>query len=259
MNLYCESHGSGEALVLVPGFASGAWIWRWQVDELSKYFRVITFDPRGVARSANGGSPVSIELIADDIATILDELGIEKANVLGVSFGGFVAQQFAQKYPNRMGKLILACTSFGGPNHVAPSMEVLASFASTEGLNSSERIRKFMKPAFTDAFLLDRADIVEEICRLREENVVPESVYMQQLIAATTFNAQGNLSALEAETLVLSGDEDQVVPMQNAINLSNMIPAARLKIVKGGSHMFFIERPAEFNMIIKEFINGTPN
>jgi pimeloyl-ACP methyl ester carboxylesterase len=258
MKLHYEVHGEGKALILVPGFASGAWIWRWQTRELSKWFRVITFDPRGVAKSAfsNGDNAVSIPLIADDIAALLDDLGIDRANILGVSFGGFVAQEFALSYPSRTDKLILGCTSYGGPGHVPPAPEVLASFTATEGLNSSERICKFMRPAFTEDFLRDHGATVKEVCRLREENVVPESVYMQQLIAATTFDSKDRLSELVCETMILSGDADQVVPMQNSVNLAVAIPVAKLEIVAGGSHMFFVEQPDDFNRIVRNFIGS---
>src|SRR3982750_3934307 len=130
--IHYEVGGEGDPLLLVPGFASGAWSWNWQVEELSRDFRVITFDPRGISGSQlRNGAEISIQLIADDIESLLDHLDIQKANVLGISFGGFVAQEFALCYPQRLQKLVLASTSFGGPNHVAPSMEVLAAFAST--------------------------------------------------------------------------------------------------------------------------------
>ena len=140
MKLYYESRGAGEPLVLIPGFAAGAWTWFEQIEELAKTFRVITFDPRGVSRSPLGENPaeaISLAANASDIADLLDFLEIEKANVLGVSFGGFVAQEFALKFPERLNKLVLACTSFGGKNHVAPDLEVLAAFVAAGDLNKS--------------------------------------------------------------------------------------------------------------------------
>lgn len=257
MNLFYESHGAGEPLILIPGFASGAWSWFRQIEELSKQFRIITFDPRGIANSKiSDGAKVSLETIAGDIAALLDELNIEKANVLGASFGGFAAQEFALAFPERMNKLILACTSFGGANHVPPTWEILIAFASTEEMNSSERIRKFMIPAFTPEFRAENAEIVEKVCKLREQNIVPENVYLAQLKSATTFDAEKRAADIKAETLVLTGDADVVVPPQNSYNLAEAIPNATLKIIEGGSHMFFIEKADEFNRIVKEFLNS---
>jgi pimeloyl-ACP methyl ester carboxylesterase len=259
MKLYYESHGAGEPLILIPGFAAGAWTWFEQTEELSKTFRVVTFDPRGVSRSALGENltgTISLPTIADDIAGLLDVLEIEKASVLGVSFGGFVAQEFALKFPERLKKLILACTSFGGKNHVAPDLEVLAAFVAADDLNKEERVRRFMIPAFTPEFAAARADIIEKVCRLRVENVVPENVYSEQLNAAVTFDAERRVSQIQAETLVLTGDRDIVVPPQNSFNLAKAIPKATLKIVENGSHMFFIENATEFNQAVIEFLKN---
>jgi pimeloyl-ACP methyl ester carboxylesterase len=256
LDLYCESTGDGEALVLLPGFASGMWSWRWQVPELSKYFRVVTFDPRGVSRSAMTGlQPLSIELIADDVATILDSAGIEEAHVLGLSFGGFVAQEFALKYPARLRKLVLASTSFGGANHVSPSLKVLSAFASIEGLNSPERIRQYLTISFSPDFVASDPDTVEEFCRLREKNIVPEDVYLAQLRSAMAFDAESRLSQIGAETLVVTGDTDTIVPMQNSVNLAAAIADGKLEIIEGGSHMAFVSQADKFNRIVENFLS----
>lgn len=257
IRLFYETRGTGGALVLIPGFASGAWSWFKQTEELSKDFLVIAFDPRGVSRSQiSDGANVSLRTIAEDVKNLLDALKIERAHVLGASFGGFVAQEFALSFPERIDKLILACTSFGGKNHVAPDFEVLSAFVSTQNLNSAGRIRKFIVPAFTAAFAEEHAGTIEKVCVLRERNFVPEAIYMAQLKAATTFDFETRAARIRAETLIITGDKDVVVPPENSTNLARAIPDARLEIVKGGSHMFFIERADEFNCAVKQFIIG---
>lgn len=250
-----EVRGSGQPLVLIPGFASGAWSWQYQTAYLANDFSVITFDPRGVSRSVlNEGGTISIDLIADDIAKILDHLEIEKAHVLGISFGGFVAQQFVAAYPELVDRLILASTSFGGPDHVAPGAEVLASFASTEGLNSPDRIRRYLTMAFSSDFIRSNGGDVDRFCTLREENVVPESVYQAQLMSAVTFNAKPGIEKVAAKTLVLTGDKDMVVPAENSHNLAAAILNSKLRTIYGGGHMAFVENAAEFNQTIRDFL-----
>lgn len=253
--LYYESNGDGEPLVLISGFASGAWSWFSQTKDLSKDFRVITFDPRGVAHSEiSGETAISIQTIADDINDLLEILNIKKTNLLGASFGGFVAQEFALAYPDKLNKLILACTSYGGAKHVAPSLDVLEAFILTGDLNKSERIRKFFIPVFSSGFYAEQSGTVERVCRLREQNYVSEKIYMQQLQSATTFDAQKRVSRIRAETLVITGDADIVVPPENSRNLARAIPNARLETIAGGSHMFFIEKSDEFNRIVTDFL-----
>jgi len=256
VDLYYNSTGTGEALVLVPGFASGAWSWEWQLQYLSEGFRVIVLDPRGISNSKGlGNKTLSIELIADDIAGLLNSLRITSAHMLGVSFGGFVAQEFALKYPDRLNKLVLASTSFGGPNHVSPSLKVLGAFASTEGLNSSERIRQYLSMSFSPDFVASNPETVEEFCRLREENFVPERVYLGQLHSAFAFDAESRLGEIRAETLVITGDIDTIVPIQNSRNLAAAIPNTEFVIIEGGSHMAFVERAEHFNSIVRDFLD----
>ncbi|MCW5959654.1 MAG: alpha/beta hydrolase [Pyrinomonadaceae bacterium] len=261
MNLFYETLGTGEPLILIPGFASGAWTWFKQSEDLSKDFQIITFDPRGIGRSKTSDEDLqnlSIEVFVKDILQILDELKVEKANVLGASFGGFVAQEFALSFPERLNKLILACTSYGGAKHVKPDIEILRSFTPDPALTHTEQIRKFLRPAFTEEFNQNCSDMVEKVCRLREENEVAEAVYTAQLETAFTFNFEDRVSKISAETLIITGDKDSVVPMGNSLNLADKIPNAKLKIIKNGSHLFFIENAEEFNRAVKEFLSEPP-
>ncbi len=260
-DLFYETRGAADkpALVLIPGFASGAWIWFRQVAELAEHFQVITFDPRGVAKSGIADDlahTVSVAAIADDVAALLDFLRIEKAHVLGASFGGFVAQQFALDHHNKLDKLVLVCTTAGGKNHVKPDLEILRAFAPNPNLTVGEHIRKFLRPGFSDGFARANANQIEAVCRLREANVVPEKVYAAQLAAAFTFDADAQISQIAAPTLVVTGDQDNVVPAPNSENLASRIPNARLQIVKGGGHLFFIEKPFEFNQLVGDFFNN---
>ena len=259
MNLYREVHGTGEPLILIPGFASGAWSWFRQIESLSKDFQVITFDPRGIGRSKSSDEDlqnISMKTFVEDVLQTLDELKIEKANVLGASFGGFVAQEFALKFPARLSKLILACTSFGGINHVKSDIEILRSFSPDPTLPLGEKIRRFIRPAFTDEFNKSHAGEIEKVCRMREQNTVSDAVYLAQLQVAFRLDTESKLGEIKNETLVISGDKDKVVPMRNSLNLARKISNAKLEIIKNGSHLFFVENAAEFNQAVKEFLKN---
>ncbi|HKV34459.1 MAG TPA: alpha/beta hydrolase [Pyrinomonadaceae bacterium] len=218
--LYYESEGDGEPLVLIPGFASGRSLWSRQVGPLARHFRVISFDPRGVAQSDKPDGPQTISLLADDVAALLTLLGIESAHIAGVSFGGFVAQEFALRHPGRLRRLVLCCTSFGGPNHVVPAPEIMT-----------------------------------EIMQPRAAGDVSEDMYRVQLQAAVRFNTEDRLAEISSPTLIVSGDADAIVPVQNSYNLARQIPNAELRLVSGGSHTFFMEQQAdEFNQVVTEWL-----
>jgi len=256
--LFYESRGSGYPLVLIPGVSSGAWNWYKQVDELSGSFRVITFDPRGISRSLlpeGIGAEISIPALAGDVAALLDDLGIAKAHVLGASFGGFVAQEFALRFPERLRKLVLVCTSFGGMRHVAPRAEVMQTFTAAAGMSTAERIRTNLGPAFESEFAKRHPEIVEEVCLLREANPVPEDIYYQQFKAAMTFDAEEQVGEIRAETLVITGSDDAIVPMANSENLAAAIAGSRLEVIADGGHLFFIEQPETFNRAVTGFLS----
>jgi pimeloyl-ACP methyl ester carboxylesterase len=254
VQLYYETHGAGPPLVLIPGFGTGLWIWFKQVAAFSARCRTVIFDPRGVARSAQRDEPVTIRLIADDVAALLDALNIERAHVLGASFGGFVAQEFALAYPDKTKSLVLCCTSFGGPRHVPPSVETLQALASTKGLNTEARVRENLLIAFSPRFVAEHPAEIEQVIALRAANFVPEHAYLHQLQAAMAFDTEARVAQINAPTLVLTGDADTIVPPANAHNLVALIPGAQLRVIPGGSHTFFIEQADEFNRAVLDFI-----
>jgi pimeloyl-ACP methyl ester carboxylesterase len=151
-------------------------------------------------------------------------------------------------------RLVLACTSFGGPNHVSPSPETLQAMASTKGLNTADRVQENLLLAFSARFLDEQPQEVERIVALRAANDVPEVTYLQQLTAAMAFNTEDRVADIAAPTLVISGDKDVIVPTQNSRNLVSRLRSGELEIIPDGSHTFFIEQPEIFNEKVEAFL-----
>ena len=110
-----ESTGDEFPVILIHGYGSGKEIWKPQVKDLSKRYRVITFDMRGAGGSDRPNFPYTMDILADDIKGLMDGLGIERAHVGGRSLGGMIGQNFTLKYPNHVEKLILITTNAGMP------------------------------------------------------------------------------------------------------------------------------------------------
>jgi pimeloyl-ACP methyl ester carboxylesterase len=252
--LYYETYGSGPALALVAGLGAGTWLWEQQIDDLAEHFTVVAFDNRGVGRSDAPEGPYSIAMMADDLAGVLDSLGIERAHVLGASMGGFIAQEFALRYPERVDRLVLVATSAGGATHVPMSPETLARLMATHE-DPREYVRQRLPLAFTEAYLADTTT-VKHLVDQRLEHPQPPQAYQAQLAAGATFDAAERVSQIQAPTLVAAATDDLLVPVENAHNLAEALPHAELQVYEDLGHQFFVERPAAFNQDVVAFLQG---
>lgn len=261
IEVYYEIHGEGEPLVLIEGLGYYHWMWFRQVPELSKHFQVIAFDNRGVGDTDKPDVEYSIKMFADDTAGLLKELGIEKANVLGVSMGGFIAQELALSHPDLVKRLVLVCTTFGGPESVPMTMEAWQVLNSGKpGASAREVARTALSVAVSPEFMESEPDTVEFIIDKQFENLQPVYAYRRQFAAALEFwgkdNTAGRVGSLSIPTLVIHGSADRTVPVANAERLAARIPGAQLKIIEGAGHLVFIERPEEFNKAVIEFLKS---
>jgi len=203
VQLNYEVYGEGEPLVLIPGFRTGLWLWFRQVEAFSRKYRTIVFDPRGIGESEESDKPIgpmAIKTLAADLAGLLSALDIEQAHILGASFGGFVAQEFAIAYPQMTRSLTLCCTSFGGPRHLLPSVNTLQALAATEGLNTEESTRKNFRVAFSPVFINERPEDFDQVVKLRLSNPVSDQTHFAQLQAAATFDAEARVCGITAPT-----------------------------------------------------------
>ncbi|MBC8443896.1 MAG: alpha/beta fold hydrolase, partial [Deltaproteobacteria bacterium] len=139
--LYYDIHGDGDPLVLIMGLRRNVEWWYRQIPSLSEHFRVIVFDNRGAGRSDKPNMEYSIRLFAEDTAALMAVLDIPDASILGVSMGGYIAQELAINHPDRVRKMILGCTSCGGGRALLMSPERLQKFTANASLQPEEILR----------------------------------------------------------------------------------------------------------------------
>jgi pimeloyl-ACP methyl ester carboxylesterase len=257
ISLYYEVHGEGPRLALIEGVGYHSWMWYRQIPEFSQHFRTLVYDNRGVGRSDKPPGPYTHVQNADDLSGLLDALGWERTHVLGVSMGGFIAQEFALKYPERLDKLVLVATGFGGPNMVPVPEEAVRAMTPDPDLSPEERMRRGMSIAFGNPSwpILHRDDFVQ-IIGWRLEYPQPAEAAVAQIMAAATFDVEARLKEIHAPTLVITGTKDRVVPPRNSELLAEAIPNARLDIIPDAGHLVFIEAAASFNRSVIEFLRS---
>lgn len=242
IHLAYEIHGDGEPLLLISGLAYGAWMWRYMIPYLAPHFRVIAFDNRGAGESDKPDGPYNAAMLAADSFGLLDALGIARAHVLGISMGGFIAQEMALTQPARIDKLILAATHYGGPDAVPPPPEALKVMTDRSGDLTALLLRGF-EISTAPGFSARHPEIIQELLAYRLTQPVPPAQYAAQVQVGLTHNASERLSHVQNPTLILFGAQDNVVPPANAVLLQEKTPHARVVILPDVGHLLPIEAP----------------
>jgi pimeloyl-ACP methyl ester carboxylesterase len=258
VNLYYETHGRGDPLLMIPGFAMGstASYFR-QIPGLAEHYRVIALDNRGGGLSDKPDIRYSMETMADDASAVLDALDVHRAHIFGLSMGGMIAQHLALRHPKVATSLILAATSCGGKHSTPPDAEYAASIFNTEG-TVEERIRRRLHFLFTQEFMAGKPNVVEDFLSLYVRYAPPFHTYIRHLEASIMHDAYDRLPELNLPTLVIVGSEDKAQPPENSEILASRIPKAELVFMNGQRHYLSIECPDRLNTLILDFLKRHP-
>ena len=258
IDIYYEEHGSGEPLLLIMGWGGNAASWSPQIPGLAETFRIIAFDNRGAGRTTAPESPYSIAQMADDTVALLDLLDVPRTHVFGVSMGGMIAQELALAHPERVGALILGCTSAGGDRATgfAQLRSEIEAFRQENGekLQDPQWFGDFMKRLWTEGALARSDSQVQDFVLALIRFPPPVHGLRNQAAAIVDHNAHDRLPQIPHHTLVITGAEDGLIDPQNSVILSGRIPNAQLHIFPDLLHAFHLERPDLVNSMILDFV-----
>lgn len=249
-----EVRGSGEPLLLIHGLGYGRWGWQPVADPLADEFRVVMYDNRGLGESEVPPGPYTVRQLTADAVAVLDAAGVERAHVVGTSLGGMVAQELAISFPERVERLVLACTTPGGPaSHPMPQQTIDLLLEAAQ-LPVDVAIRRFVENALAPGAAEARPELVERIVELRLASPLDPGGWRAQAAAGAAFDALDRLDRIEAPTMVVTGTDDTVVDWRNSQLLVDRIPGARLEVFPGTGHLFFWEEPGRFVELVREFL-----
>lgn len=258
--IYYESRGDGPPLLLIEGLGYGLWMWRGQSPALEGRFRLLLVDNRGVGKSTPLAGPYSIAEFARDVLAVLDAERVDRANLLGASMGGLIAQSVAAIAPERVRSLVLACTMPGGPESKPMPAETFAEVTrQVPGESEPDRLRRTMLTAMSAEFPREHPEVVDAILADRIASPTNAAQWMFQAASAVSFDASGTDAHLEVPVLITTGTEDRVVPWTNSLLLYRLIPRASLVLFRGRNHLHLIERPTEFNEAVVRFLADPPS
>lgn len=246
MKIAWERHGAGAPLLLIHGLGYARWGWEPVLEGLARSFDVILFDNRGIGESDAPPGPYTAAALAADALQVLDEAGVERSHVLGTSLGGMVAQELALSHPERVDRLVLACTTPGGPESF-PMPEQTVTL-----MQSGATLRQFVENALAPE---PDEEIVDRILRHREATAQPLEAWTAQAAAGAGFDALDRVAGIAAPTLILHGTADAVVDSRNTALLALRIPDARVELFPDGGHLFFWEQPERFVEVVTGFLS----
>ena len=250
MRIDYRLHGREGAptLVLANSLGTEQHLWSRQLPELSRRFRVLTYDHPGHGASDLPDEPCTVESFARGLLELLDALALERVSLCGTSLGGMVGIALALEAPERIDQLVLACTSayVGPPDAWAERARIVR----TEGMEAiaDTVVVRWFTPELPGTQ-------PETVARFRAMLVAtPAEGYARCCEALAAWDARERLSAIAVPTLVVSGAEDPATPVEHADFLASQIPGARLLVLERAAHLANVERPDEFTEAVLDHL-----
>ena len=242
----------GEPVLLVQGLGADKRGWIMQRRALAARYRCIAFDNRGVGRSGKPAGPYDLEVMAADAVAVLDATGYASAHVMGASMGGVIAQIIAVRHADRVRSLVLACTAC---RHLPWRVELLqewADIAGREGMRAfaSQNLRWLLGPRSLRRFR-PALGLLAPVAMNG-----PADGFVSQVAAILAMDdvLREELRTIRVPTLVLVGSQDILTPVGDSEELAELIPTARLEVVRGGAHGFMVEQAGAFNRAVTGFL-----
>jgi len=256
INLYYESSGSGSPVVFIPGLGGTVELWALQTGYFQNDYRCISLDNRGAGRSDKPAGPYTQALFASDLNELLNFLEIDEPIILvGASMGGVIAQAFIHDYPQRIKKLVLACSGVSAADpHITICSDEVMHALTNPGNTPEEKAETLTRVFYHPEFIRQHPEVKEAYLQ-RKTEAQPAHAYKAQLAACFDPRPYYQwLADIAVPVLVIHGADDNVWPVQNARTLVQGIgPNAELYVMKDAAHVFMQEKPEEFNRVLHDF------
>ncbi len=250
--IYYELHGPPDAdvVVLSNGILMSTASWALQTPVLSKQYRLLLYDCRGMWQSDHPPGPYSMEMHADDLAALLDGLGIERAHIGGISYGAEISMLFALKYPEKTRSLILS----SAVSQIDPLLRgFMESWSAAARAKDAEMLFNVTYPLnFSERWIAANQEALDA-ARERYETLRLDTL-LELLLSFSRLNITDELHEIKSPTLVIVGEEDILKPRKYAEIIAHEIPSAELVVVPGAGHAVCWEQAEVFNTLVLGFL-----
>lgn len=255
VRLHVEEAGSGAPVVLLHAFPLSGEMWRAQRDGLADGFRVLVPDQRGFGGSPLGNDDPSLDHVADDVAALLDRLGLGQVVLGGLSMGGYAAMAFLRRHADRVRALVLADTKAGAdPEPAREKRERIAARLDTEG--TADALVEEVLPALCGpSTLRERPEVADRVGAMVRAAPPAAAAWAQRAMAARP-DSLDTLRSVSVPALVVLGDEDQLSTRADADAMVTALPHAHLVVLPGSGHLTAMEVPGAFTAAVRAFLGG---
>jgi pimeloyl-ACP methyl ester carboxylesterase len=244
INMEYKSSGEGFPLVMIMGLG-GSLDW-WEppmIEEISKQHRAIIFDNRGIGQTDKPDMKYSIKIFADDTVSLMDELKIERAHVLGISMGGMIAQELVLDYPERVEKLVL-CSTFASMTGFTRFLARLFKGVYKGRMKTPEKTREMLISAiFSKDFIRENPDKIEKAKQTAFKITPSFEDFKRQLEAIIEFDSRKRLKNINKSVLIMHGKQDSLIPYKASLQLAQLIPYPKLMLFDKSAHALFSQEP----------------
>ena len=240
LRLRVGRHGEGPPLLLITGIGANLDMWA-PLERLLPGRELVAFDAPGVGLSQRPSLPLRMGSLSRIVRELMDVLALERADVLGYSFGGGLAQELARRAPERVRRLVLCATGpgLGG----MPPKPMAALMLASPARYYHPRLLELSIPHIAGGRTARDASVLAEHAGARLAHPPDVLGYAYQLYAAAGWTSLPWLRSIKQPTLIVAGDDDPAVPVANARMLAARLPNARLHVIQGGGHLFLLDEP----------------
>ena len=242
-------------VLLLCGIGAKRQGWYKQLPVLGRRLRTLALDYRDVGDSDAATEQYSIGELAEDVYALAGALGVDRASLVGISMGGFIALELALSHPQLVDRLVLVVTSAGGATHVSASSEVLAALMpGDEQFETGEGARRVCSLVAGPGFAERHPQAIEEFVEIAQHNPMHVQAYLRQLSACRAHDVADRLGEIAAPTLVIHGEADPLVRVENGRHLAANIAGAKLIVYDGVGHIPEVECSEQFNEDLLAFL-----
>jgi pimeloyl-ACP methyl ester carboxylesterase len=253
VDLYHRDSGTGVPLLLLHAFPLSSAMWLAQREALGDMCRVITPDQRGFGGSPLGDDEPSLDVVADDVAALLDAKGLDRVVLGGLSMGGYVAMAFLRRHADRVRALVLADTR-GGPDAEAGRTKRLTMAQTlTDDPESSVVVDEVLPTLLGPTTQQERQLVAGRVKGFAQAAPAAAVAWAQRAMAARP-DSFDTLRAVTVPTLVLVGEEDGLTPVADSEALAEAVPGARLAVLPRAGHHSALEDPDAVNAAVRELL-----